>query len=159
MDYMTTKFTFSNKRFFVLNSAYVLFKGVFIGFKCIVLLYIVDVVSTLTPNDTLLIPCIFGLINGFVDALLISMKSTIINKILSCVIGIIVACYIFLLSFYWSLPDVLADYFVYGEGGGGLEPGGWFGFWFVILIYLGTSLIVGFPISMLLLSKKHSGFW
>jgi len=135
---------------------YALFKGILIGFKCVVLLYIADILSALKPDILFLVfPIVLGLINGFVDALLISIKSTITNKILSCVIGIIVACYLFLLSLYWGLPDAIADYFVYGEGGGGLEPGGWLGFECEILFYLGTSLIVGFPMSMLLLSKGH----
>jgi len=130
----------------------VIFKGIFIGFKCITLLYIADSLSCITDINLILIFFIFGLINGFIDALLL-IKSTTINRILFYIVGILATILIFLLSLYLSLPNLLADYFVYGEGGGGLEPGGALAFMFFISIYFGTSLIIGFPTSIILLSK------
>jgi hypothetical protein len=59
-----------------------------------------------------------------------------------------------LLSLYINLPNILVDYYIYGEGGGGLEPGGWFAFTFVLLIFFGISLFISFPITMLYLLNK-----
>jgi len=132
-----------------------LFKGIIIGIKSIVLLYFSDVLVSIEPTIIVILPFVaFGLINGFIDALVFSKIAKIINKIFFCVTGILVAFVTFFLSLYLSLPDILADYFVYGEGGGGREPGGWFAFGFCILIYFGISLI-SFPLSMLMLCEEE----
>lgn len=142
-----------NKRLFILNCAYAILKGIIIGFKCVALFYLTFCLGCIIKIDDFLMTCISGIVNGFLDALLLSTKSPAIQKIFSAIIGILAAFYIFLQSLYSHLPDIMVDYFIYGEGGGGLEPGGWFGFFFDISIYIGTSLFV-FLLSKVLLSKE-----
>jgi hypothetical protein len=51
------------------------------------------------------------------------------------IIGFFISIFTLLLSLYINLPNILVDYYIYGEGGG-LEPGGWFAFTFALLIFL-----------------------
>jgi hypothetical protein len=140
--------------------AFAVFRGVVIGLKSVTLFYIADNLEYLCPNVPffskweIIIILLFGLTNGVLNALIILIKNAakhkFIYKIVSCVVGIISTVFIFLFSLYMGLPDTLVDHFVYGEGGGGLEPGGWFGFTFMALIYFTVSLFVCFFTIMIL---------
>jgi uncharacterized membrane protein YeaQ/YmgE (transglycosylase-associated protein family) len=101
-----------------------------------------------------LIFLVFGLLSGFINGIIVSIRNTTKNKIFSGIIGVFVTFFTLLLSLYINLPNILADYLIYGEDGGGLEPGGWFTFDFCLKFYFGISVFIGFPITMLILSKK-----
>jgi hypothetical protein len=135
-----------------------IFRGIVMGIKSIVLLYIMMILTWLGSSILLqFFPIIFRLLNGFLDALIISIKNItkykIVFNVVSCIIGLITSIFVFLLSLYKNLPNILVDFFVYGEGGGGLEPGGWFGFNIYLLIYCAVSLLC-FSITMSRFSNK-----
>src|SRR5215470_19775118 len=102
-------------------------RGILIGFKGVLLLYIMDILSGIFHNISIfLMVFLFGLLNGFIDVLIISIKNKFKYKIFSGILGFFIAFLIFKLSLILNFPNIIADYFIYGEGGGGLEPGGWF---------------------------------
>ena len=132
-------------------------RGILIGGKGIILLYIMGILLGIFHNISIfIIVFIFGLLNGFIDALIISLKNKFKYKIFSGILGFIITVSMFKLSLILNLPDILADYFIYGKGGGGLEPGGWFAFNFMTIIYFCMSLFLSFPITMILFSKKDT---
>jgi len=150
-----------------LHIALAVFRGVVIGFKSVTLFYVADNLEYLCPNIPFFSKwginmLLFGLTNGVLNALIILIKNAakhrFIYKIVSCVVGIISTFFIFSFSLGMGLPDTLVDHFVYGEGGGGLEPGGWFGFMYMALIYFTVSLSVCFFIilSMWMFSEDKS---
>jgi hypothetical protein len=100
---------------------------------------------------------VVGILNGFLDAIIIFVKNTIPYKIFSGIFGFIFTVFLLFLSLILHLPDILVDYFIYGEGGGGLEAGGWFAFNFSLLIYFAVSLIIGFPAGIMMISHKEEG--
>jgi hypothetical protein len=147
---------------FIINSVKTIATGLLAGLKSIVLFYIGYNVEYIIPInfagfDIIVTVVIFGLLNGVLDALIISTKNTIAYKVFSFIIALVAAVYIYGYSLYIRLPDKLADSFVYGEGGGGLEPGGWFGFYFLSLIYFGASLLLSFPVTVLMLHSPAKG--
>ena len=135
----------------------ILFRGLFIGFKSIILLYIMDIIIMVCSGISLFfIISIFGLLNGFIDGIIISIKNTIKNKLISGILGFLITICIIILSIKLNLPDIIADIFLYGEGGGGLEPGGRFGFTVEVIIYFIISLFLSFPITMVIFSEKRN---
>jgi len=132
-----------------------LVRGIVIGFKSIMLFYICDIITMICSNIPYFFSAfLFGLLNGFLDGIIVSIKNKTIHKIFSSIIGFFATIFIFLLSLKINLPNVLADRYIYGEGGGGLEPGGWLGFSFYALIFFGTSVFISFPSTIIIISEK-----
>jgi hypothetical protein len=50
------------------------FRGIFVGFKSIILFYIYLIITYTVSNIPILILFIFGLLNGFIDGIVISKK-------------------------------------------------------------------------------------
>ena len=136
----------------------IIFRDIIIGIKSNILLYTMNILTWIYNkiDIDLILFISFGVLNGFLNALLISIKNKTRYKIISSIIGCIVTIFVLLLSLRTHLPDILInylDYIKYGENYNGLGAGGRFAFTFSLLIYFGISIFVSFPISLLIISK------
>ena len=131
--------------------------GIIIGIKAVLLLYfsmILNWVGILGLDISIII--IFGLINGFLDALVISKISKLNKKIILYIVSIIITLFIMLLLGCTNYTLIIFDYIHYKRFGfkaGEFGPAGGLEIIFYYIIYSIVSIFFSFPITLLIIKK------
>ena len=86
----------------------IIFSGIIIGTKAILLFFISMVLTWVNENFGLLIIIIFGIINGFLDIIVIFKYHKLIHKIIFCIIGSVIT--IFLILFFGKFDFMFKIY-------------------------------------------------
>lgn len=115
------------------------------GLKSIIIFYLYDFLLPFSDILFLVFLVVFGLLNGFIDVVIISRENTAMKKIFSWIMSLIFTISLLFLSLRLHLPDILACYsgYKYRESDicMSLDAGNWFGFFICLKIYFCTSLL------------------
>lgn len=117
------------------------------GFKSVLLFYFTFFATAFS------LALVIAPLDGFLSAAFVFIKNRKAHKIIVSVLGLAVTGVLFFWSLIMGLPDWLANYLEFGDGGagGGLDAGGWFAFNFSILSFFAVSVFLGFPLGLAVL--------
>ena len=140
------------------------FIGIIMGLKALLLLYISMILNFIHIwGLDILIIIFFGLLNGFLDALIISKILKINNKIISYIIAIFITLFLFIYLRRFNFMINIYDYIIYQKYGykiGEFGPSGGFVIISYFLLY-SISQIFSFFITIILIKiikKKWRNF-
>jgi len=120
-----------------------LFKGIFIGLKSVLLFYI-NCGIVMSLSRLFIISLLFGLLNGFLDGIIVSIKSSLIYKIISGSIGVASTLFFLYFTLYTEFSINFNNYFSYDVLGAIIS----------LIIFFGINVIISFPVTIIIISNR-----